>query len=252
MPQPLSDPVSEGQRIISEARQRALNVYLIGGVAIRITTPLGQKPLLDRAFGDIDVVTTRDAGRAMTRFFTDVGYSADRSFNAVNGRTRMLFRDEHNARDLDVLIGEFAMCHVLPILDRARPEHAVVPPADLLLTKLQIIELTAKDVADAYNLLYALPVATDDPDEADSIDAGRIARLCAQNWGLWRTVTRNLARLDDDAYAPRVDVDARRQVSAQAALLLRAIDAQPKSRRWSLRGRVGERLRWYDEPEEAH
>jgi hypothetical protein len=38
---------------------------------------------------------------------------------------------------------------------------------------------------------------------------------------------------------------------AQIDALAEAIDAAPKSTKWKLRARVGDRVAWYDEPEEV-
>jgi hypothetical protein len=35
------------------------------------------------------------------------------------------------------------------------------------------------------------------------------------------------------------------------AAIAQAMDGAPKSRNWKLRARIGERKRWYDEPEEV-
>ncbi len=39
--------------------------------------------------------------------------------------------------------------------------------------------------------------------------------------------------------------------AAQAAALAGAAEDAPKSRRWKLRARLGDRVRWYQEPEES-
>ena len=241
---PLSDPLAEGVRLIETAGEEQLEIFLLGGVAIRLRTP---EPLLERSFNDIDIVASRAAGREVTGLLERLGYAPDREFNAVNGRTRMLFRDEFNARDLDVLIGEFEMCHALPILERARLFEPTVPLAELLLTKLQIVELNRKDVIDVYNLLHAHDVR-----DALGIDAERVGQLCGRDWGLWRTVTGNLDRITDPALLPDVSDAQRMRVAHRVAALKDAITTAKKSRKWQLRSRIGDRVRWYEEPEEAH
>ena len=51
------------------------------------------------------------------------------------------------------------------------------------------------------------------------------------------------------------DLDVGRPIAfdpgAQVKALREAIDAAPKSARWRLRARVGERVAWYAEPEEV-
>ena len=62
------------------------------------------------------------------------------------------------------------------------------PLAELLVTKLQIAELNEKDVRDAL-ALFAHPVEERDGDAINAADRG----LCRTDWGLWRTLTGNLA-----------------------------------------------------------
>ncbi|MEN3284292.1 MAG: hypothetical protein V7607_5432 [Solirubrobacteraceae bacterium] len=249
---PLSEAGAEGQRIVEAAQRAHLGVFLLGGVAVKVRAPRETPPLFERELNDIDIVTTRAAGKQIAGLLGQLGYVADRQFNAINGRTRMLFRDEVNARDLDVLIGEFAMCHALPILERATLGELTIPLGDLLLTKLQIVEMNRKDVLDIYNILRAHELRVDGPGRS-SIDARRIACLCARDWGLWRTVTRNLGRLLVAPYRPEaLAAESAEVVQGRIEALSAEIEGAAKPARWRLRDRIGERVRWYDEPEEAH
>jgi hypothetical protein len=49
----------------------------------------------------------------------------------------------------------------------------------------------------------------------------------------------------------RRPADARFDPAAQADALLAAIAAGRKSLGWRMRGRIGERVRWYETPEEV-
>jgi hypothetical protein len=245
--------VAEGIRLVKLARAHDVEVYLLGGVAIAARRPAGISAIRDRAFNDIDLVVSRKAGRSIKRFLLDLGYRDDHEFNVVNGRTRMLFRDDLNARDLDVLIGEFAMCHELPILERANLSELTVPLGDLLLTKLQIVELNEKDAWDVYNLLWAHE-CREDSSGSDEIDIARVAELCSRDWGLWRTVTGNLASLSERLERERDGLmpAARELLAERLSEVGLAISKAKKTRRWTLRSRIGDRVRWYEQPEEAH
>jgi len=65
----------------------------------------------------------------------------------------------------------------------------------LLLSKLQIVELNAKDAHDIFHLLSGLRVGRDSA--RPSIDPDRFGSVLAADWGWWRTVTGNLAKLPD-------------------------------------------------------
>ena len=214
---------------------------LLGGVAVCMQAP-DDHPLLPRKIGDIDVATKRDTKRATTDVLTKAGYSPDAHFNAFHGSHRLLFYDETNGRKLDVFVGDFSMCHVIPIADRLDLEPLTVPLAELMLTKLQIVELTERDQRDIYNLAYH--------HNLDELDAGYIAGLCAKDWGLWRTtkttVDRCLANIASYDLAPQ----AASTIVDRLKTMWRHIQEAPKSTRWRLRSRLGDRVKWYEEPEE--
>jgi hypothetical protein len=141
------------------------------------------------------------------------------------------------------------MCHEIPFDGRLRPGQQTVPLAELVLTKLQIVELNEKDVRDTALLFYGHQVSDHD-DEA--INGARIAELCAGDWGLWRTLTYNLERCREhlgDYALPDADMQL---VAGRLTGLLDMIEDRPKSRGWKLRARVGERKRWYELPEEIN
>ena len=66
-----------------------------------------------------------------------------------------------------------------------------MPLAELVLTKLQIVELNEKDVRDTALLSDGHAVSCHDD---ETINGERIAELCGGDWGPWRTITHNLER----------------------------------------------------------
>jgi len=166
----------------------------------------------------------------------------------MNGNERLLFHDLPHGRQVDVFVGSFRMCHVIPLTERLSPEHRTVPLAELMLTKLQIVELNEKDVRDTLLLFHGHDVADHD---RDTVNSRRIAELCANDWGLWRTITHNLQRCREliGGY-DLLDAD-RQRICDRLGAVLERIEAEPKSRGWKLRAKIGERKRWYELPEEV-
>lgn len=248
MPQPLADPVEESRRLIETATSRGVTVRAIGGVAVQLRSP-AEGPLLPRPVGDIDLVTKRGSRSAISSVLTEAGYVADPMFNALHGARRLLFYDEANGRKLDVFVGEFAMCHPIPVADRLERHPLTVPLAELLLTKLQIVELTERDQRDIYNLVYHHEVVTID---GDGIEADYVAEICARDWGLWRTAGQTVDRSTAHVSQYVVDAAAADLIAERLAAIWATVERAPKSARWKLRSRVGDRVRWYEEPEENH
>ncbi|HEX8753229.1 MAG TPA: hypothetical protein VF731_07420, partial [Solirubrobacterales bacterium] len=156
-------------------------------------------------------------------------------------------------RQVDVFVGSFEMCHTLPLAERLGARPGTLPAAELLMTKLQIVELNEKDRGDAFALLLAHEVAEADVDAsgADAIDASRIASLTSRDWGLQRTFELNFERLREALGALPLEEGGRETIAVRIERLAAAIEAAPKSRRWKLRERIGERVQWYEEPEEV-
>jgi hypothetical protein len=247
---PLADPVAEGRRLIELASADGLVIRALGGVAVCLQAP-GASPRLARQVKDIDLAVAKGGSRPVISLMAGAGYIADEMFNALRGSRRLLFHDPANGRHLDVFVGEFSMCHDIPLTARLSREPLTVPLEELLLTKLQIVELTPNDQGDIFNLLFHHEVTGDDPgDSAGQISAPFIAGLCAGDWGLWRTcqlsLDRSLRSLDDCA----LDQDERERVAVRVRRLQHRIETEPKGRRWRMRNQVGDRVRWYAEPEE--
>jgi hypothetical protein len=127
-------------------------------------------------------------------------------------------------------------------------EPVTVPLAELLLTKLQIIELNEKDVRDALALLHDHPVGEED---GESVNAAHIAKLCSSDWGLWRTFTANLEALE--AHLKRYDLadEGEEPIKGRIKAFLGRIKEEPKSFGWKMRAKIGDRKRWYELPEEV-
>jgi hypothetical protein len=242
---PLADILAEGERIAAAAGERGVLVRLLGGVAICMH---GVHPALARRYGDIDLATTRGGGHGTLRLLEDLGYTPNERFNTLNGASRLVLYDEPNGRQVDVFVGEFRMCHSLPIADRLELDPRTVPLAELLLTKLQIVQLNAKDVADIHALVLAHDVGEGD---AGEINVGFIAGLLSRDWGLWRTTRGSLetarATLSETALA----ADEQAVVAERLDHLWARVEAEPKSMRWRTRAKVGDRVRWFEEPDEV-
>jgi hypothetical protein len=243
----LADIVAEGERLLGMASQEGVPLRLLGGVAVRLKAP--EIPAsLDRSYKDIDLAVTKKAAGAADKLLREAGYQPHVSFNAMHARERGLYFDDANGRQVDLFIHSFRMCHEIPLGDRLDIEDHTVPLAELMLTKLQIIEVNEKDIRDTVLLFHGHPIADHDD---GAVNGARIAALCASDWGLWRTITANLERCRDHVDDYELPADERERIHARFDQLLGRIEAEPKSRGWKLRARVGERKRWYDLPEEV-
>lgn len=258
----LQDPLAESMRIVDLADQRGLQVRLMGGMAIRAHAP--DWPARTRRIEvDLDFATRSKDRIAFYDLLTKEGYTPDKRHNALFGNKQAYFVDVPRKRPVDVLVDSLEMCHRFEFGDRLAMSKPTLPLAELLLSKLQVVKINRKDVLDALVLLAEHPLAQDDGaldsrDGQGAINVPRILSFTSNDWGWWRTVTGNLDKLDQylatEATPEDLDLNNGREIlfdpKAQIAALRTAIDDAPKSTRWKLRARVGDRSTWYNEPEE--
>ncbi len=246
----LADPVEETRRILDAARAGAITMRAIGGIGVALRSPSIRALQPVRTYHDIDLVGA--APRApIEALIADIGYVPSRRFNTLNGAERLLFHDA-TGRRIDVFLDTLRMCHELPFRDRLEIDPWTLPLADLLLSKLQIAALTDRDAQDAAALLADHELTEDDA----GIGLTRIRALCATDWGWWKTVDGNLRRLAErwPADAAAASPDARVIIGTalvRADSLRERLASARKSVAWQLRAVVGERVRWYEEPEEV-
>ncbi len=225
----------------------------MGGMAVWLTCPSVRRPPFARRYADLDFIASSRERKRMTPFFTSHGYVPERLFNALHGAQRLNFAHPAGLWTVDVIFDELHMSHALDLSGRLAGSGPTVDLADLLLTKLQIWEINTKDLRDALCLLADHPIVdglTSGQPGAGEIDLSRILALTGSDWGLCHTVERNLGRLAAAALETPVD-GAPHDPARQVEELLARIAAAPKSLRWRSRARVGERVRWYETPEEV-
>ncbi|HEV3035687.1 MAG TPA: nucleotidyltransferase family protein [Solirubrobacteraceae bacterium] len=239
--------VEEAARLLAAARERDVPLRLLGGVAIQIMLGERMDERFQRESADLDFLTTKRSGRAVEELLASAGWEPERQFNALNGARRLLFEDAPSGHKIDVFVESFEMCHMLPLAERMSVREDTLPAAELAMTKLQVVSLNTKDRNDLYALLHALEVADHDD---DAINALRISELTSGDWGLHHTFELNFARLRDGLAEVGLSEPEQAAVRARIDALHEAIEQAPKSRGWRMRARIGERKRWYEEPEE--
>ena len=242
---PLDDPIEESERVTDAAASGGVTLKLMGGAAVCRHCPSATRVPLKRKYGDLDFASLSKQRKGVQELFPGLGYEAEERFNLMQGDRRLMFLDVANHRQVDVFLDLVKMSHIIDLRTRLGGDGPCMTPADLLLSKLQIYEANRKDVVDVVALLLDHPIS--DHDE-DAVNGAYVARLAAQDWGLHRTLRLNTERVR----AELEDLDVPREVvEGRLGDLWRQIDAEPKSPRWRLRARVGDRLRWYELPEEV-
>jgi hypothetical protein len=250
MDAPAQDAFDGAVEVVREANASGIPLKLIGGQAVRLLCPLF--PHRARDDQDMDFASVSSKKREVIAFFGEKGFLGDARFNLLHGDRQMYFTTPDGKTSVDVVMDKLNMCHVLEFRDRIDRMPDTLDVTDLLLTKLQVFELNRKDVHDILHLLCGFPVK--DGDEPGTIGTGRLGKIVSEDWGWWRTVTMNLekAALYTDGTHPDLVPEARRfDPAAQSKELFDFCQAVPKSLKWKLRSKVGDRVQWYQLPEEV-
>jgi hypothetical protein len=241
----------EMRRLVSEAQNAGIFLRLVGGLAVKMHCNRAPHRSLRRDYPDIDFITNKESALKLEPFLVAAGYTPDKTLNTLSGDHRQLYFDTEKNRQIDVFIGDFHMCHQIPLADRLRIEPLTIPLAELFLTKAQIVQLNRKDVLDLLALVLDHEMGSSDK---ETINTGVIAGLCAKDWGLYTTVSLTIQKLRDfmaRGEAELLDDTLKAQINGRLDKLQAAMDDAPKPMAWKLRAKVGTRMPWYDEVEEV-
>jgi hypothetical protein len=258
---PPDDPLPEAIALARGAADAGLGLKLLGGLAVRVLCP--DFPPRLRAGQDMDFACLSKGRKNVAAYLEQSGCQPDRRFNNLNGDRQMYFTAP-SGRPVDVMVDRLTMCHTLDL----RPSFGKLPltidAVDVLLSKLQIVKLNEKDARDILHLLSGVPVSGSPAVKGEgaagggagsgvSIDGDRLGKLLGADWGWWRTVTGNLTKLPALAaeHPELIPPDPPLDAIEQSRYLLGLAESAPKGVKWKLRANVGDRVRWYEEPEEV-
>lgn len=239
--------VDRALELVDAAREHGLELRILGSLAYRLHCPanIALFEQMKRDLTDIDFAG-RSADRKQVRsFLEDRGFVIDQDMLVTTEGKRYLFTDPGSGTGVDVFFDELFFCHPIPLRDRLELDYPTITLADLLLEKMQIVELNPKDIKDTIVLLSEHALASG---EREAIDAGYISKVLADDWGFYYTVMRNLetvrSRLTEYA---TLTSDQAGVIGQRLGDLQQAIEEEPKTRKWKLRARVGTRVKWYQE-----
>ncbi|MDA4125058.1 MAG: hypothetical protein OK438_06380 [Thaumarchaeota archaeon] len=241
----------EAVRIVDAGKETGVPLRIHAAVAIAYHCPRYRHIMeaMGRRLGDIDLASYDKFSSRIPPLIDSLGYQEDVTVSAFGGR-RLVFRRRGDGLHCDVFLGKLEMSHTLSFEGRLEIDYPTLPLADLLLSKMQIFRLNQKDVVDTVVLLREHAVGGEKP---ETVDALYVSRLCSRDWGLWRTVTGNLAKVSTllKDFASLDDWD-KADVNAKIDDLKRALEDSPKSLSWKVRARVGESRKWYNDVEDLY
>ncbi len=239
-------------RIVEAAQATGLTLRILGSLAFHLHCPqYGHlQAALGRVYTDIDLAGySREAPAVQKLLSGRLGYTADEMMYVESEGARMMFEHPIHHVHVDVFLDKLEFNHTISWRSRLERDTPTVPLAELLLEKMQIVRINTKDVIDTIVLLLEHPLGDSDD---ETIDIGRVARLCADDWGLWRTTTMNLEKVKQLlAGFPQLTQQQHGAVADQVDRALVRIAAEPKTLGWRIRNRIGDRMKWHKDVDEV-
>ena len=111
-----------------------------------------------------------------------------------------------------------------------------------------MVNTTPKDYQDAIAVLADHEVVEGDGPSGIALE--RIEEVCCHDWGWWKTVTMVAEPTLEMAHKLHEEGQIGPEAEERLAQIAKRLQTAPKSRKWKLRARVGERVSWYEEPED--
>jgi hypothetical protein len=257
-----SDEIARSEAVLAEADElmrlasdRALTVRLVGSIAVRAHSAAHEHLLAElgrRPYRDIDLMAYSKQKRQIAALFEERGYVLDPTIRLAQefGIKRFVYEHPSSHLKVDVFFDELVMAHTVDFGGRLELDSPTITVTDLLLTKLQIHEFTANDLIDSIVLLAEHEVGSAGP---ETIDRDYIADVMRKDWGFYYTTQANLTQISDSVQEyPALPIHTATAVRDRVAGLRDIIERAPKTQRWKLRARVGDRVKWYEHVDEVN
>jgi hypothetical protein len=243
--------VAEALRLVEEAEEAGIRLRILGSLAYRIHCPenLALFDAMERALTDIDFAADKRQTKQIKAFITERGYVEDQRITVSTEGSRYYFEHPETGLGVDVFLDELYFCHRIPLRERLSLDRPTITTVDLLLEKMQIVELNMKDVKDTLVLLLEHPVSSGNgAGGPEAIDSDYIAAVLSDDWGFWYTVTQNLDKVE--RFLPEfsaIGAPEGQVIRRRLGELRDAIEAAPKSRKWRMRSKIGAKKKWYQD-----
>jgi hypothetical protein len=242
---------NELKRIITASGAAGILLRVIGSLAFQMHCPkFGYlQAALGRAYTDIDFAAYAKQTKQIQAMMAGLGYVENREVFIASEGERAIYDKADIGLHVDVFYEKLDFCHAIHWAGRLEVDSPTIPLTELLLEKMQIVQINEKDIIDTIMLLLEHPLGDKDK---ETINIELAATLCANDWGLWRTTTMNLGKVKQLAQGyPQLTPEQKSDVVSQVDKALAQLNNEPKSLAWRMRDRVGDRVKWYKEVDEV-
>lgn len=243
---------AEAVRLVDAAAARSLILRVSGSVAVRMHSD-SRAPLIDalgrRQFRDIDFWSYSTQQGELKRLLETDGYVPDPQMKHAQewGVKRLIYEHPATRVHIDVFMDELVMAHTIGFKGRLELDAPTVSLADLLLSKLQIHEITENDLIDITVLVADHDLGSGRSGDPERIDLDRLVEPLTTSWGFYYSATQNIEKcLEAVGRYAALPTEMAATVRNRLGVMRARIEGAPKSTRWKIRSRVGTRSQWYE------
>jgi hypothetical protein len=257
--------ISEAIGIMEKAKEKGLILRLLGALGIVVCCSSISKDHMitykklrrlggTTMFTDIDFATYSKQKKILEKFFKDnLHFTPDMAINAFFGNKRLIFYNTTKKYSVDIFFDKLEFCHDVIFGDspgRGRLELCEhhISPEDLLLEKLQIHDITYKDISDIAMLLLTHKISKDSTCFGN-LNGSYVAKILSDDWGFWYDGMNKL-RIVEKYINKFVEEKKFTKDQANVALnnlnsIVNLIESTPKTDRWNKRAKDGVKKLWY-------
>lgn len=242
---------NELKTILKASDDAGILMRVIGSLAFQIHCPqFGYlQAAMGRAYTDIDFAAYSKQNKQISELMTRMGYVENREVFIASEGERAIFDKSGTGLHVDIFYEKLDFCHAIYWKGRLEVDSPTIPLTELLLEKMQIVQINEKDIIDTIMLFLEHPLGDTDH---EAINIKLAAQLCANDWGLWRTTTMNLNKVKQlSQHYTQLSPEQKSKVASQVEATLSRLNNEPKSLAWKIRDRVGDRVKWYKDVDEV-
>lgn len=243
---PRAEIQSRWRRILNGASELEIPVRLVGGLAFWQRCPESRSGLLqNRSYSDIDIAAhLRDRARLGQFMVRNMNLQPDPQLETIPGARQSAYYLRDGRKVCDVYYDTLVFCRDIEFSSRLEADPETLPLAELLLSKLQIMDAFAlKDLNDIQALLFEHDFGQAD---GEQINIGVVVEACSRDWGLEWCVRHNCERVLYHTQ-PSGDLSTADSlvIKNRIDMLNQSIRASPKRLIWHLRSWLRECVKPY-------
>ena len=139
---------NELKHILKASSDAGIIMRVIGSLAFQLHCPkFGYlQAAMGRAYTDIDFAAYHRQTKEIQGLMSRLGYEENREVFIVSEGERAIFDRAEIGIHIDVFYEKLAFCHVIYWNNRLEVDHPSIPLAEMLLEKMQIVQINEKDI----------------------------------------------------------------------------------------------------------